>query len=279
MSLGVYQFIRNGVIYDYPFLESLESVVPIADQIVVCECESEDNTLELLQQFQEKYKDKVTIVRHSWARHFTELSVIGNYAALFLDTDFKWHVQSDEVIHENQYNNIKAWIKLVEKHNLNVTALTTKYIHFVCNYETTFPFVYDEIIRIHRRGSNWMLVGDACQLAGGSEREVLHTDITVYHYGKVHSGEKGWKKEWDFQQLFKDIGFPDPKMLEMKEKLGKEYCDYLFLFEKDIIENKIKKFTGTHPKVMHKRIKEFKDNNYEQFVSKIKENLRIQYES
>jgi uncharacterized membrane protein len=96
----------------------------------------------------------------------------------------------------------------------------------------------------------------------------------VYHYGKVHPPDIGWKKEWDFQQLFKDIGFPDPKMEEMREKLG-EYCDYLYLFETNIIDKKIKKFEKTHPKVMRDRISRFKHAGYEQFISKMRENLKI----
>ena len=274
-TLGVYQFIHNGEEYDYPFLESLESVLPIADKIVVCECESTDNTLNILKEFQEKHKEKVTIIHRPWVKHFTELSTLGNYASTFLDTDWKWQLQSDEVLHQNQYNNINAWLELIEKHNLNTTALTTRYTHFLANFETEFDFCYQEIVRIHKRGSRWSLVGDACQLDGGNSKEVLQTDIMVHHYGKVHEGTVGFKKEINFQNLFKDIGFPDPKMKEMQEKFGKDYCDYVYLFESSIKEGKVRKFEGTHPEVMKKRISQFKDGGWEQFISRMKEGLKI----
>lgn len=276
-TLGAYQFIRNGVEYDYPFIESLKSALPFADQIVICECQSTDNTLELLKQFQEENKEKVVIVHRPWVKHFTELSSLGNYASTFLETDWKWQIQSDEVIHENQVENIKTWLNMIQKHDMRITALTTKYLHFLANYFTLFPFCYEEIVRIHKRGSSWRLVGDACQLDGGNVKEVLNTDILVYHYGKVHEGKKGFKKEVDFQNLFTDIGFPDPKMKEMKDKFGEEYCDYLYLFENHIKENNIKKFEGTHPSVMKKRIEEFREGGWEQFISKMKEGLKICY--
>jgi len=274
-TLGVYQFIHNGEEYDYPFLESLESVLPIADKIVVCECESTDNTLNILKEFQENHKEKVTIIHRPWVKHFTELSTLGNYASTFLDTDWKWQLQSDEVLHQNQYNNINAWLELIEKHNLTTTALTTKYTHFLANFETEFDFCYQEIVRIFKRGSKWVLVGDACQLDGGNPKEVLSTDIMVYHYGKVHEGAVGFKKEINFQNLFKDIGFPDPKMKEMQEKFGKDYCDYVYLFESSIKEGKVRKFEGTHPEVMKKRISQFKDGGWEQFISRMEEGLKI----
>jgi glycosyltransferase involved in cell wall biosynthesis len=274
-TLGIYTFAHNLVEYDYPFLESLRSALPIADQIVVAECESTDNTLELLKQFQEENKDKVKIVYQPWVKHFTELSKLGNYASTFLETDWKWELQADEVLHENQYINIETWLGMIQKHNMNVSALTTKYTHFVASYFATFPFCYSEINRIHKRGSNWKLVGDACQLDGGNPKEILSTDIMVYHYGKVHNGYSGFKKEIDFQMLFKDIGFPDPKMKQMQEKLGEDYCDYLYLFENHVKEGNIKQFEGTHPSVMTERIAKFKDEGYEQLISRMKEELKI----
>jgi len=277
-SLGAYTFIRNGDYYDYPWRESLLSVLPIIKQLVIVECFSDkDNTYEELLKFKEEHGKKVDIkiYQYPWATHFTELSKIGNYASTFLETEWKYYIQSDEVLHENQYENIRTWLEMIQKHHMNISALTTKYTHFMCNYSTTFPFCYAEINRIHKRGSNWKLVGDACQLDGGNPKEILSTDIMVYHYGKVHDGYSGFKKEIDFQMLFKDIGFPDPKMQEMKEKFGEEYCDYLYLFENHIKEKNIKKFEGTHPIVMKERIAKFKDEGYEQFISRMKEGLKI----
>jgi hypothetical protein len=275
-TLGIYQFIRNGVYYDYPFEESIESMIPIADQIVICECYSDkDDTWDRLVKIREKYP-KITLVRSDWVSRFDGLSNIGNYASTFLNTEWMWQVQSDEVIHEKNYPDLQRLLKS-DTLPKDITALRTKYMHFLCNYETEFDFCYKTIIRIARKGYGWKLHGDACQLdrTGFSQKEVLDTDIEVFHYGKVHSGGVGWQKEWDFQQLFKDIGFPDPKMMEMKEKFGEEFCDYVYLFESSIREGKVRKFEGTHPKVMENRIKLFKDNGWEQFVSRMKEGLKI----
>lgn len=272
-ALGIYMFLRNGDYYDYPYRQALSSALAVADQVVVCECYSDkDNTYEALLDIQ-KTTDKLKIVRHPWVTDFRELSTLGNYAATFLDTEFQWQLQADEVLHENSYEKIKRYIQT----NLDVpdvTAIRVKYYHFLGNYSTEFDFCYRDLIRIARRNTGWFLVGDAAQLDGGNKNTVFDSDIYVYHYGKVHSGGVGWQKEWDFQQLYTDIGFPDKKMKEMEIKFGEQYCDYVYLFESAIKEGKVREFKGTHPKIMVDRIAKFQLEGWEQFQSKMKAGLK-----
>ena len=273
-SLGIYMFLRNGDFYDYPWRESLESAIPVADKIVVNECFSDkDNTYEELQKFAARYPDKIDIVRSDWVDNYLGLAALGNYCVPFLHTDWSWQLQADEVIHENSYPLIR---QLLSDTPVSITAATVNYRHLVANYSTEFDFMYKSLIRIARRGGGWVLTGDACQLDGGNKSTVLGTSIEVMHYGKVHAGKDAWKKEWDFQQLFTDIGFPDPKMLEMKEKFGEQFCDYLFLFEEAVKRGEFRKFEGTHPAVMHDRIAKAKLEGWEQFSSRIKQELFIQ---
>ena len=271
-TLGIYQFIRNGTKYDYPFIESLESAIPIADKIMICECESEDDTLVRLEEFQAKYPDKVEIIHREWIKHYLELSGIANYAATFLKTDWKWQLQSDEVLHEKDYDLIRDTLQNASP---STTAIRVHYHHMLANFETEFNFCYENIIRIARRNSGWSLMGDACELGLGDHNNVVDSKIEVFHYGKVHNGEVGWTKEWDFQHLFTDIGFPDPKMKEMEEKLGQKFCDYVYLFESNIKDKKVWRFEGTHPAIMTERIARFKGGGWEQFESRIKEGLKL----
>jgi hypothetical protein len=272
-TLGIYTFIYNASLYDYPLEESLESAIPIADKIVICECFSKDDTLARLQAFRDKHRDKdIFIFRLPWVRHYSELSAVGNTCLPFLNTDFHWHLQADEVIHENSYDTIKSLINNLPE---IYSAISVSYTHMLANYSTEFDFCYKRAIRIARRVSFWRLAGDACQLAGEDVRRVMNSDISVFHYGKVKEGSTGWQKEWDFQNLFKDLGFPDPKMKEMEERYGKQFCDYVYLFQQDIKDGKVRPFTGTHPKFMEQRIKRFKDDGWEQFNSQLIEGLTL----
>ena len=61
----------------------------------------------------------------------------------------------------------------------------------------------------------------------------------------------------------------------MKEKFGEGYCDYIYLFEETIKDGKVRKFTGVHPSIMKDRIARFKEGGYEQFVSRMKDGLKV----
>lgn len=271
-TLGVYVFLRNGDYYDYPWRESLKSIAQIADEIVVCECYSDkDGTRQELKNLA-AYMKNLRVVQHPWVTDFRQLSEIGNYAGSFLETDWIWQVQADEVIHEKDHQTILDWIGSVHP---VVSAGRVGYHHFLGNYETVFDFVYTTAIRICRRKSLWKLSGDAAELSGGNPHTIADVPIKVFHYGKVHEGHVGFLKEVDFQQLYTKIGFPDPKMKEMKDKFGESYCDYVYLFEDAIRKGQFGKFEGTHPAVMENRIKTFKDGGWEQFVSRMKDGLKI----
>jgi hypothetical protein len=271
-TLGIYQFIRNATKYDYPFIESLESAVSVADKILICECFSEDDTLDKARAFQAKYPEKVEIIQHEWVKDFNGLSAIGNYCIPFLDTEWTWQLQSDEVIHEDSYEEIR---KCVEDPPRGISAYRVHYHHFLASYQAEFNFCYSDIIRIAKKGTGWWLSGDACQLDRPDKSGVKDTGIQIYHYGKVHEGKIGFQKEVDFQNLFKELGFPDPKMAEMKEKFGEGFCDYVYLFENNIKNKQVWKFEGQHPAIMNDRIARFKDGGWEQFESKMKEGLKL----
>lgn len=270
-ALTIYQFLRNGEEYAYPWRESLLSAYPVADEIVVAECFSSDATWKELQEFASD-KPKIKLLRHRWVTNFKELAHIGNFCIANTKTSWHWQLQADEVIHEDSYEEIR---NLVETAPSLTTAAKVHYTHFLANYGTLFPFIYQELVRIARGGQGWRLTGDACQLDGGDRRSVVDTNIQVYHYGKVKEGSVGYKKEWDFQQLYTEIGFPDPKMLQMKDKFGAEYCDYVYLFEDAVRRGEVKKFMGTHPKTMQERVARSKLEGWEQFVSKMKDDLKL----
>ena len=48
MKVSAFTFIKNGQILGYPFLQSIQSVLPIVEEFIVNVGESEDDTLALI---------------------------------------------------------------------------------------------------------------------------------------------------------------------------------------------------------------------------------------
>lgn len=47
-----FSFIRNAVLYDYPIVESIRSLLPLVDEYVIAVGKSEDNTRGLIESIQ-----------------------------------------------------------------------------------------------------------------------------------------------------------------------------------------------------------------------------------
>ena len=49
MKVTGFTFVKNALIYDYPVVEAIQSILPICDDFVVAVGKSDDSTLELIQ--------------------------------------------------------------------------------------------------------------------------------------------------------------------------------------------------------------------------------------
>ena len=63
MKVSAFTFIKNGQILGYPFLQSIQSVLPIVDEFIVNVGKSEDNTLDLIKSLS---SPKIRIIESTW---------------------------------------------------------------------------------------------------------------------------------------------------------------------------------------------------------------------
>ena len=50
MKISGFTFIKNAMIYDYPIVEAIKSILPICDEFIVAVGKSDDETLKLINQ-------------------------------------------------------------------------------------------------------------------------------------------------------------------------------------------------------------------------------------
>ena len=63
MKVSAFTFIKNGEILGYPFLQSIQSILPIVDEFIINVGESEDDTLALVKSIA---NSKIRIIESKW---------------------------------------------------------------------------------------------------------------------------------------------------------------------------------------------------------------------
>lgn len=247
MKVAGFTIVRNAILYDYPVVESIRSVLPVVDTFFVGVGKSDDATLELIKGLNEP---KVVIIETEWDMSLREggklLSVETNKVFDTIPAEFDWcfYIQADEVVHEKDHAAIRQGM---QEHlgNEKVEGLLFQYTHFYGTYDYVGDSRrwYRNEIRIIRNNKNIRSYKDAqgFRKRDDAKLKVKGIDAVIYHYGWVKHPEQQKAKEKSFHKMWHDDQW-------MKEhvKEGVEF-DYSGI-------DSLKKFTATHPAVMQERI-------------------------
>lgn len=263
MKVSGFTFVKNAVKYGYPVVESISSLLPLVDEMIVCLGDSEDETNELIAAIG---SNKIKIVHSVWDNNLREggkaLAVETNKAmdATATDADWLFYIQADEVLHE-QYHPVILEAMEKYKADKRVEGLLFNYQHFYGSYQTIADGRrwYSKEIRVIKNNKNIRSYKDA-QGFRLDERKlnVKLIDAYIYHYGWVRSPILMQKKYTDFGRLWNENDAHENWSLEEKKKTTE--------FDYSNIDS-VTMFSGTHPKVMEALLKK-EDWHFEADVKK-----------
>ena len=241
MKVSGFTFVKNAVKFGYPVVESILSILPLVDEMVVCLGDSEDETTALIESIK---TDKIKIVHSVWDNNLREggkvLAVETNkaLAATASDSDWLFYIQADEIVHEKYHPAILAAMQQY-KDDKRVEGLLFNYLHFY----GSFKYVgngrawYTKEIRVIRNDKKISSYRDAQGFRWMDNRKlnVKLIDAYIYHYGWVRNPLTMHRKQQNFKSLYRSIDH------EPKEEVEFDYSgvDTLTLFE------------GTHPAVVN----------------------------
>ncbi len=247
MKISGFTFIRNAILYDYPIVESINSILPICDEVIVAVGKSDDDTLSLIKSID---SNKIKIIETEWDLSLREggrvLAEETNKAFQEISDDSDWcvYIQGDEVIHEKYHEIVKDEMKKWRGYQ-NVDGLLFKYLHFYGSYS----FVgdsrkwYRREIRVVKNNKNISSYKDAQGFRLDNKKlKVKEIDAYIYHYGWVKPPELQSAKIKNFQSHWHKDEWLD------KNKPSESF-DYTTI-------DSLKVFEGDHPQVMQKRINE-----------------------
>lgn len=233
-----FTFVRNGVRFGYPFRESILSMLPAVDELIVNVGVGEDSTLTAIQELASEYS-KIKVLENKWDDSKTSggqvLAEQTNIALAACRGSWAIYLQADEVLHEDDY----VWtLQALRTANSRpeIDGLLFDYLHFYGDYSIVNwnPSAYRHEIRAVRLNRGVRSHGDAqgFRLENGNKLKVIRANSRIYHYGWVRPQEVMHEKTRAMDRLYHAEGNGTGDNSRYKRIYGLEH------------------FTGSHPLVM-----------------------------
>ena len=183
-----FTLVRNAIELDFPVVESIRSILPICDELVVNVGRSEDGTLELIRGIGDS---KIRILETDWDMSKKDLVLGEETERAMRACRHPWgiYIQADEVLHEDGARILRDAIER-NASDPRVEGLLVRYLHF---------FGGLDIVATNRRWYRWEVRAVRLDPAldvrpyegaqgfrvGPAFRRIRarQTDAVMYHYG------------------------------------------------------------------------------------------------
>ena len=253
-KISGFTLIRNGTRFDYPYLESIQSLLPWVDELIINVGKGEDDTLEKIR-ILSKSEDKIKFFESDWQLSDPQKKkggqILSEQTNLALDRcSYDWclYLQADEILHEADAENFKKAIQNADPRT-EVEGLLFDYLHFYGSFNViqNTRSAYRREVRAIRKSAGAQSIGDAQSFRkkNGEKLSVLSSKSRVFHYGWVRTPEAMKEKTFFLDQLYH--GEPEPE----KAKLGIPHTGDNYRYKRFW---GLKPFMGQHPLLMKKRI-------------------------
>jgi len=249
MKVSGFTFVKNAIQFGYPVIESITSILPIVDEMIVCVGDSEDDTTSLIENIG---SPKIKLLHSVWDSSLQTggraLAVETDKAlqATVTDSDWLFYIQADEVLHEQYHSTVLNAMERF-KDDTSVEGLLFNYHHFYGSYKYIGDGRrwYSKEIRVIRNNKNIISYRDAqgFRWKDNSKLKVKLIDAYIYHYGWARSPVLMQRKSASFGKLWHG-----EKMVEASpEKDEKQVFDYSNI-------DSVMLFEETHPAVMQQLV-------------------------
>jgi len=249
MKVSGFSFIKNALIYDFPIVEAITSILPVCDEFIVAVGDSDDDTLGLISRID---PDKIKIVETQWDESLRKggrvlaLETDKAFARVSEDSDWAFYIQGDEVVHEKYLETVYNSM-LQYKDDPIIDGLLFKYLHFYGSFDYVGASSrwYTHEIRVIRNNKSIYSYRDAQGFRKGDNEKlrVKPIDACVYHYGWVKEPKTMQSKLENNSRYWHDDQW-------INENIKTE--DRSYAYDRHVSELSL--FSGEHPRVMKERI-------------------------
>jgi len=242
LKVSGFTICRNGIRLGFPFKESIRSLAPLCDEIVIACGESEDSTLEELKKMGESLSCPLKILETKWdmttVKGGHELARQTNLALDACGNELCFYLQGDEVLHEADYEILRKDLNRLDQ-SQRACSLLLQWVHFFGDQQSVIHSRrwYRKEIRVVKKSSGLRSYKDAQGFRKHSGSKwitlpTLESLARVYHYGWVRPPELMALKTNEFQHWWHGAKGNHNKNTIFRPQYG------------------VKKFEGTHPAIM-----------------------------
>jgi hypothetical protein len=263
-----FTFIKNGEQLGYPFQESLLSLAPYVDEIIIAHGDSSDNTLNQLEILDKSLSCPLRIISSPWdpkqQKQGSELARQTNIALENCRHNICFYLQADEVLSDQDFEILHNDLNRFEN-DADVDALMLNWKHFFYTFDQVVHSRkwYRREIRVIKKDKGLKSFGDAqgfriCdQSARWSKPKAALSRAHVFHYGWVRPTQTMAEKTFQLDKLWHG---EKTQRIKDNEVYKPQYG--------------IQPFQGKHPKVMRPLIEKHMANFSKSSLSlKPKKNL------
>ena len=226
MSISVVFVVKNALNQGYCFWESLHSAAPFADEIILSEGYSDDDTLHYLQAFKRKFQKriKIDLFQERWpdtSYHGEVIAEVSQRAIEKATCDWVYYLQADEIIHELNVDHIKHVSTLPD-----FNSVSFPFYHFIRSWEPSEEG-YREAMRMVRNHRNIKLMGDAWNFEGEVDPicPAGHSPKPIYHFAWVFPKQNDIK-DIEHSKIYQNMEEYQLKMRKAVESINEEKKPY-----------------------------------------------------
>ena len=238
-----FSIVRGARECDYPVVESVRSLLPLVEEMIILVHRGDDPTRETLSAL---HDPRLLLVEADWdagvRRRGLVLSRLTNLALARCRCAWAFYLQADEVVHEDDHDAIRAALARWNGRP-RVDALTFRYLHFEGSFGRVNPVRYRRQCRLVRNDGRLESVRDAAGFGrrDGGRLATRSSGARIFHYGWALAPEALKAKALALARLYHDDA-------EVVRRVGAMRAEDLA--RPDLAF----RWTGRHPAVMAERI-------------------------
>ena len=227
MLVSGFTFLRNAEINGYPYIESIQSILPLVDEFICAVGPSVDETRKNI----ESIKDpKLKIIDTDWNENMRDRGFVYGQQKMIAQYqcqgDWAFYLEGDEVLHETDIEKIRLSMETY-RDDYEVEAFYFDFLHFygtphqtgVAGYRQAPRIIRNSIRTVAPDGLFWVVLDKNKR---GRYPRARHAGASIYHYGHCRSIEKMREKlsrvgrYWGHESV-KFNGYGDIDLAELRD--------------------------------------------------------------